>query len=144
MNVHKYVDRTPVIRTEKNPFHDRISRLAYARNQYLELVLERYSEIQNEYDDCYMVVFDLDFTCEINFESIGNALSLREHWGMQYRSTLCLTLYESEYLTINSPVSVFDLRHKLPVQRIGIGLVRKDMLNVRGGSSFRLSRESCV
>lgn len=67
----------------------------------------------------YMVVFDLDFTCKINFESIGNALSLREHWGMQYRSTLCLTLYEGEYLTINSPVSVLDLRHKLPVQKNG-------------------------
>lgn len=73
-------DKLTVIRTEKNPFHDRISRLAYARNQYLELVLERYSEIQNEYDDCYMVVFDLDFTCEISFESIRNALSLCEHW----------------------------------------------------------------
>jgi hypothetical protein len=77
---------TNSLRTEKNPFHDRISRLAYARNQYLELVLERYSEIQNEYDDCYMVVFDLDFTCEISFESIGNALSLHEHWDVNTSS----------------------------------------------------------
>ncbi|KAL3771909.1 hypothetical protein ACHAWO_010436 [Cyclotella atomus] len=73
-------DRLTVVRTENNPFHDRISRLAYARNQYLELVLQRYSEIQDQYEDCYMVVFDLDFTCEINFESIGKALPLRENW----------------------------------------------------------------
>lgn len=73
-------DKLTVVRTEKNPFRDRISRLAYARNQYLELVLRRYSEIQNDYDDCYMIVFDLDFSCEIDFETIGKALVLREHW----------------------------------------------------------------
>ena len=73
-------DKLTVVRTEENPFRDRISRLAYARNQYLELVLQRYSEIQDEYEDCYMVVFDLDFTCEIDFGTIRKALALREHW----------------------------------------------------------------
>ena len=53
---------------------DRLSRLAQARNVYLDHVKRKY----NDWD--YMIVFDLDFTCTLNLTTFEEAIRLDSAW----------------------------------------------------------------
>jgi len=84
-STEQQAQKLTILRTEKNPGMDRISRLAYARNQYLEFVQQEHAGIipkDMTIEDCVMIVFDMDFTCEIEWTSIGTALEppLMEQW----------------------------------------------------------------